>query len=69
MSLEEFRDATGIDDALLVEAHAIFTEEVDAHMKTFAARAADLADGLRGIGADEDAVSLTVRLLAEARRR
>ncbi|MGW4718883.1 hypothetical protein [Nocardia sp. NPDC004260] len=69
MTVEEFASATGLTDRVLVEGFEAFGEELSAPRKTLAARSADLAQALRQVGADEDAVYAAVCLLAKVRRR
>ncbi|WP_306365435.1 hypothetical protein [Nocardia sp. CC227C] len=63
MTMDEFADVTGIEDP---NAFEVFAEELAAR-KTLASQTADLADGLRRIGIEEDGVLQAVTLLARER--
>jgi len=69
ISLDDFGAALGIEEEYLADAHAIFCEELAGPQKTLAARAADLAHGLRGLGVPEETVSAAVCQLRMERRR
>lgn len=59
----------GIDDDLAEAAFEIFEHEMTAPRKTLAHRAGDLAEALRRLGVDEQAVHAAVCALATERRR
>lgn len=67
--IDDFAHALSLDEDMIGDAYEIFCEEVRAPSKTLAARAADLAEGLRQIGLDEQAVAAAVQQLAMERGR
>lgn len=69
MDVTEFALQIGIDTDQATDAFALFEEELNTPRKTLAARAADLAAGLRRLDIDEAAVHVAVCALAAERRR
>lgn len=69
MTIEEFGAALGVEPPLLAPAYELFGQEARMPRKTRAARAADLADGLRHLGVPEHAVHIAVHELIKATRR
>ncbi len=69
MTCEEFGARVGLDGELLAPAFEVFHEELAHAQKTRAARCADLAASLRGLGVPEEIVHAAVLELASEQRR
>lgn len=69
ITIDDFGETLDLAEEILGDAYAIFREQLVPPRPTFAASAADLAEGLRRLGADEVTVAAAVHLLATERRR
>lgn len=69
ITIDDFGETLDLGEEILGDAYAMLKELLTPPLPTFAASAADLAAGLRQLGADEVTVAAAVHLLATERRR